>query len=188
MYYIYTHNYLLHWLRGIKVRLAQLAMTTERWVTGCPFHPLSPAPWGFVASHLPWAQWVRFLIIQWSKTVLWGWLLETLHAQFFLFALIHFRHGWGADRRENVSTKCQFVSAWYREKPRRLWGGWDSLHLGLGPAPGSGPAPRTLLRAGASVFGPWSLSGVHHAVLFSSCLRAPRVAGLTAAPLPGAGN
>ena len=40
---------------------------------------------------------------------------ESLYAQFFSFALIHFRHGWGSDRRENVSTKCHVVNAWHRE-------------------------------------------------------------------------
>ena len=40
---------------------------------------------------------------------------ETLYAQFLFFALIHFRHMRGPERRENVSTECHLLNAWPRE-------------------------------------------------------------------------
>ena len=40
---------------------------------------------------------------------------ETLYAQFFFFALIHFRHMRGPERRENVSIEYHLGNAWPRE-------------------------------------------------------------------------
>jgi hypothetical protein len=67
--------------------------------------------------------------MRFTEIIFWGWLFETLDAH--ISALIHFRHGRGPDRRENVSVKCHLINAWHRDSQCRLWGGGTASALPL---------------------------------------------------------